>query len=139
MTNYEIEELFLKKLADTYSTFNAEPIADMLAADFHYSSMWVLDEITSKDAYLVYITGKLAAMKKGNKKFNCILMYKQGDGKPVLMFSPKTPDGGFGAFLAEADKSGNKIKRLDLMAAGLYELGYKDKDEFDKFMQIANG
>lgn len=136
MTDYEIQEAFLMKVAQMYSTFNADPIADELATSFHYSSMWVLDEIKNRTAYLYYITGKLQSMKKAGVKFNFVMMYKQGDGKPVLMFSPKTPDGGFGAFLVENNKSG-KIARMDLMAAGLYSLGYKDKEAFDEFMKKA--
>lgn len=136
MTDYEIQEAFLMKVAQMYSTFNADPVADELAARFHYSSMWVCDEIKNRTAYLYYITGKLQTMKKAGVKFNFVMMYKQGDGKPVLMFSPKTPDGGFGAFLVENNKSG-KIARMDLMAAGLYSLGYKDKEAFDEFMKKA--
>ena len=136
MTDYEIQENFLRKVAQMYTTFNAEPIADDLAARFHYSSMWVCDEIKSRDAYLYYITRKLEAMKKANVKFNFVMMYKQGDGQPVLMFSPKTPDGGYGAFIAETDKSG-KLKRMDLMAAGLYSLAYKDKAAFEEFEKKA--
>ena len=136
MTDYEIQEAFLMKVAQMYSTFNADPIADELAARFHYSSMWVCDEIKNRTAYLYYITRKLESMKKSGVKFNFVMMYKQGDGKPVLMFSPKTPDGGFGAFLVENNKSG-KISRMDLMAASLYSLGYKDKQEFDEFMKKA--
>lgn len=136
MTDYEIQEDFLNKIAEMYTSFTADPIADMLMEDFHYSSMWVLDEIKSRDAYLYYITKKLEAMKKSGVKFNFVMMYKQGDGQPVLMFSPKTPDGGYGAFIAETDKSG-KIKRMDLMAAGLYSLGYKDKAAFEEFEKKA--
>ena len=134
MTDYEIQEVFLEKVAQMYTTFNAEPIADDLSARFHYSSMWVCDEIKSRTAYLYYITRKLEAMKKSGVKFNFIMMYKQGDGQPVLMFSPKTPDGGYGAFIAETNKSG-KIARMDLMAAGIYNLAYKDKEAFDAFIK----
>ena len=136
MTDYEIQENFLRKVAQMYTTFNAEPIADDLAARFHYSSMWVCDEIKNRTAYLYYITRKLEAMKKSGVKFNFVMMYKQGDGKPVLMFSPKTPDGGFGAFLVENNKTG-KIARMDLMAAGIYNLAYKDKDAIEEFEKKA--
>lgn len=136
MTNYEIQEGFLNKVAEMYTTFSADPIVDLLPEDFHYSSMWVCDEIKSRDAYLYYITRKLEAMKKANVKFNFVMMYKQGDGQPVLMFSPKTPDGGFGAFLVKNNKTG-KIARMDLMAAGIYKLAYKDKEAFDNFMKKA--
>ena len=89
MTDYEIQENFLKKVAQMYTTFSADPIVDKLAARFHYSSMWVCDEIKSRTAYLYYITRKLEAMKNSGVRFNFVMMYKQGDGKPVLMFSPK--------------------------------------------------
>ena len=122
------------KVAEMYTNFSAEPVFDMLTARFHYSSMWVCQEMTSRLAYMYYITGKLETMKKAGVKFNFVMMYKQGDGQPVLIFSPKTPEGGFGAFLARTNKS-DKIKRMDLMAAGLYSLAYKDKQVFDEFMR----
>jgi len=135
MTNYEIQEGFLNKVAEMYITFSADPIADLLPEDFHYSSMWVCDEIKSRDAYLYYITRKLEAMKKSGVKFNFIMMYVQGDGQPVLMFSPKTPDGGYGAFIVKTNNG--KIERMDLMAAGLYSLAYKDKAAFEEFEKKA--
>ena len=135
MTDYEIQEDFLNKVAEMYTTFSADPIADLLPEDFHYSSMWVCDEITSRDSYLYYITRKLEAMKKAAVKFNFIMMYVQGDGQPVLMFSPKTPDGGYGAFIAKTNNG--KIERMDLMAAGLYSLAYKDKVAFEEFEKKA--
>lgn len=75
-------------------------------------------------------------MKKSGVKFNYIMMYKQGDGKPVLMFTPKTPEGSYGAFLVENNKSG-QITRMDLMAAELCSLGYKDKTAFEEFEKKA--
>lgn len=135
MTNYEIQEDFLNKVAEMYTTFSADSIADLLPEDFHYSSMWVCDEIKSRDAYLYYITRKLEAMKKSGVKFNFIMMYVQGDGQPVLMFSPKTPDGGYGAFIVKTNNG--KIERMDLMAAGLYSLAYKDKAAFEEFEKKA--
>ena len=47
-----------------------------------------------------------------------------------------TPTYNCGAFIAETDKFG-KLKRMDLMAAGLYSLAYKDKEAFDEFMKKA--
>ena len=124
MEDYIIQEEFLNKLAKMYTSYNTELIADMLAARFHYSSMWVCKEITSRNAYLYYITNKLMAMKKSEVKINFVMMYMQRTGKPALMFSPKTPNGDFGLFIAETNKSG-KIKRLDLMASSIYNLSYK--------------
>ena len=136
MNNYEIQEEFLSKLQEAYTTYSVEPVVKYLADSFHYASMWVFDEITSKDAYLCYLTGKLATMKKAGSKFNFIMMYVQGDGKPVLMFTPKTPEGDYGAFVAKTTDNG-KIERLDLTAASFYQLSYKDKTEFEEFQKKA--
>ena len=75
-------------------------------------------------------------MKKSGVKFNYIMMYKQGDGKPVLMFTPKTPEGSYGAFFVENNKSG-QITRMDLLPAAFYSLGYKDKAAFEEFEKKA--
>ena len=136
MTDYELQEDFLNKVAEMYTSFTADSVADMLSEDFHYSSFRVFEEIESRDAYLNYITHKLEAMKKSGVKFNYIMMYKQGDGKPVLMFTPKMPEGSYGAFLVENNKSG-QITRMDLLPAAFYSLGYKDKTAFEEFEKKA--
>lgn len=134
MDNYEIQENFLNKLAETYTKFDISYIEDLISKNFKYSSMWVFQELKGKSAYLCYLTKKLESMKQANVKNRFIMMYKQGDGQPMLMCSQKTPEGDRGVFIASVNKSG-KIDSLNLMASSLYSLGYKDKAEFDKFMK----
>ena len=74
MTDYELQEDFLNKVAEMYTSFTADSVADMLSEDFHYSSFRVFEEIESRDAYLNYITHKLEAMKKSGVKFNYIII-----------------------------------------------------------------
>ena len=47
-----MEELFLKKLAEAYQTYDASIIEDYLANDMQYASFWVFQELTSKEDYL---------------------------------------------------------------------------------------
>jgi hypothetical protein len=45
------------------NTLDATRIEPILAVDFHYSSQWVLTDISSKQEFLEYITPKLIAIR----------------------------------------------------------------------------
>ena len=59
-----MEENFLNKLAEAYQTYDASIIEDYLADDMHYASMWVFHEMTSKQEYMDYLTGKLQPLMR---------------------------------------------------------------------------
>lgn len=130
---YENEELFLKNLAKAYTEYNAEHILPFLADDFGYSSFWVAAPDLTKEKYTDYIVGKLATMKKLNTINKFFMMYEQGTGKPFLLIGSKTPQGDFGCFDVTADTDG-KIAKLAIMPSSFYHLGYKNKEDFDKFL-----
>ena len=138
MSNNEVEENFLIKLANAYNCYDCSNLGNMLADDVTYDSFWVLDQIKSKAKYLEYLKHKLIAMQKSNKRTHYVMMYRQGSGKPVLMVTPKTPEGDFGGFTAEANLQG-LINAIHIMPTSfLNPLGYKDKNAFDEFMKEAN-
>lgn len=55
--------LALEAYAAMMNTLDASRIEPILADDFHYSSQWVLTDITSKQEFLDYITPKLIAIR----------------------------------------------------------------------------
>lgn len=112
--NDELIIQLLNKLADTYTKYDASIIEEYLAEDFHYASMWVFDEITSKEAYLNYLRGKLQTMKNNGvlHKFEII----QGSrGYGLLVTYPPSNDDGYGFVIQLNDN--NKIARIDMTAA----------------------
>ena len=53
----------LEAYASMMNTLDASKIEPILAEDFHYSSQWVLTDITSKQEFLDYIIPKLKAIR----------------------------------------------------------------------------
>ena len=134
MSDYKLEEEFLNKLAEAYKTYDISPIKDLIADDFSYSSFWVWDELKGKETYLNYFAGKLETMKKSNVKNDFIIMYCEGDGKPVLMCSQKTEEGDRGVFVIDS----SEIKKLNIMPASFYSLKPKDEKEYKEFIHKYN-
>ena len=58
----------LETYAVMMNTLNASKIEPILAEDFHYSSQWVLTDITSKQDFLDYITPKLEAIRASDSQ-----------------------------------------------------------------------
>lgn len=126
-------ESFLQNLAKAYTEYDAKYILPSLDDNFKYSSFWVAAPDLTKEKYSEYIVGKLATMKKLNTKNKFFMMYEQGTGKPFLLIGNKTPQGGFGCFDVKIGSNG-KVLSLAIMPSSFYYLGYKDKQEFDKFI-----
>lgn len=131
--SFENEELFLKNLVKAYTECDAKYILPFLADDFGYSSFWVTAPDLTKDEYTKYIVGKLATMKELNTNNKFFMMYEQGTGKPFLLIGSKTPDDGLGCFDVKSNPD-EKITSLAIMPSSLYHLGYKNKEEFEKFL-----
>lgn len=133
----EIEEEFLNKLANAYNTYDCSELENYLADDVTYDSTWVLDQMKSKTHYLDYLHGKLNTMKRTGTKTNFVMMHKRNHGKPVLMLSPEIPEGGYGAFTAEANEEG-LIKAVHITPAAFYApLVCKDEEKYKQFIKIA--
>jgi len=58
----------LEAYAAMMNTLDVSKIEPILAEDFHYSSQWVLTDITSKQDFLDYITPKLEAIRTGGSE-----------------------------------------------------------------------
>ena len=58
----------LEAYAAMMNTLDASKIEPILAEDFHYSSQWVLTDITSKSNFLDYITPKLEAIRASDSQ-----------------------------------------------------------------------
>ena len=58
----------LEAYAAMMNTLDASKIEPTLAEDFHYSSQWVLTDITSKQEFLDYITPKLETIRTGGSE-----------------------------------------------------------------------
>jgi hypothetical protein len=58
----------LRAYAKMMNNLSVEHLEPLLADDFHYSSQWVLDEISSKEEYLAYIRPKLQAIRQSGSR-----------------------------------------------------------------------
>jgi hypothetical protein len=58
----------LEAYASMMNALDSSKIEAILAEDFHYSSQWVLADITSKQEFLDYITPKLEAIRIGGSE-----------------------------------------------------------------------
>lgn len=54
----------LTAYARTINTLDIRHLEPLLAEDFSYTSQWVMDELTSKDAFVSYLTKKLDAIRR---------------------------------------------------------------------------
>ena len=126
---YNLEEVFLNKLKESYTNYNAGYIKDFLSENVTYDSIWVIEQITNKTDYCNYLEQKLKAMKEKNTIINFMMMYEQGKGRPHLIFAPKNKDS-YGCFTLETEN--NLIKAIHLTPADFYDLEYKEKEKYGK-------
>ena len=101
-----MEEEFLLKLAEAYTKYDASIIEPYLAEDMHYASMWVFQELTSKQEYMNYLVGKLQTMKRTNKTFNFKIVAGRMHSKALLV------DANAG-FVVDFNEQG-KVKMLNI-------------------------
>jgi len=137
MSNFNLEENFLSKLAEAYTTFSISPIQDLIADDFSYSSLWVWGELKSKESYLDYLKRKLESMKKANVNNRFLMMYCKRSDIPVLLLSQKTEAGDRGVFVVTKVQNG-KVKELNLTSSEFYSLKPKNEKEYSEFMKKYN-
>ncbi len=107
------ELFFLEKLAEAYQTYDASVIKDYLADDMHYASMWVFNEMTSKEEYLDYLNGKLETMKRSNKKMEFEIVKGGMHTHALLVTNGRSPEGAPLGFVADFNDEG-KVKMLNI-------------------------
>ena len=112
-------EDFLSKIEKMYGEYIVEDISCNMEPDFHYSSFWVFDEMTSAGEYVDYITGKIRTLKKENIVIKTKMMHFAGSDEPCLVL--EQPDTELICLIAERSRNG-LIARMDMMPAGFYKL-----------------
>lgn len=113
-----MEELFLKKLAEAYQNYDASIIQDYLADDMHYASMWVFHEMTSKDEYMDYLTGKLQTLKDHGVRMEFQIVQGGMHQKALLVTNDEAPEGKIG-FVADFNEEG-KVKMLNITVQAFF-------------------
>lgn len=108
-----MEELFLKKLAEAYQTYDASIIEDYLANDMQYASFWVFQELTSKEDYLDYLRGKLQTMKNSGTTFEFQIVNGRHHSKALLVHKVNGQLDNQGGFIADFNEEG-KVTMLNM-------------------------
>ena len=112
-------EVFLRKIGRMYSEYATEDIRCHMEPDFRYNSFWVLEEMTSAEQYVDYITGKIQTLKKENIVIKTSMMHIRDWGEPCLVLE-QGPDIKTCLFV-ERSKNG-LIAKMDMMPKGFYKL-----------------
>jgi hypothetical protein len=104
----------LRAYARMMNTLDASHIEPLLDDDFHYASQWVLDEITSKPAYLDYIRGKLKTIAQSASPTYAELaeLHPSYGGGPCLVIAQGSKDNLMATVLVAVEDG--YIKRLDM-------------------------
>lgn len=113
-----MERDFLLKLAKTYQTYEVSIIEDCLADDMHYASMWVFHEMTSKDEYMDYLTGKLQTLKDHGVRMEFQIVQGGMHQKALLVTNDEAPEGKIG-FVADFNEEG-KVKMLNITVQAFF-------------------
>jgi hypothetical protein len=69
----------LRAYAEMMNTLDVAKIEPLLASNFCYASQMVLTELTSKQAYLYYIAGKLETLKSNGSRVWAEMGYLDGE------------------------------------------------------------
>ena len=112
-------EEFLRKIGRMYSEYATEDICCHMEPDFRYNSFWVLEEMTSAEQYVDYITRKIQTLKNENIVIKASMMHIREWGKPCLVLE-QDPDIKTCLFV-ERSKNG-LIAKMDMMPKGFYKL-----------------
>ena len=106
----------LRAYAKMMNTLDAGAIEPLLADDFHYSSQWVLVEITSKKEYMDYIRPTLKAVREsGAKVWAEMAQLEQGIPGPCVVLAQESKDALLSLVLGKV--ANGKLTRLDMCGA----------------------
>ena len=109
-------ETGLRAYATMMNTQNVDAIEPLLADDFHYSSQWVLAEITSKQEYLDYIRPKLKAVRDSETKVWAEMAHlEQEIPGPCVVLAQNSKDNLLSLVLGKV--ANGKLTRLDMCGA----------------------
>jgi len=106
----------LETYAVMMNTLDASKIEPILAEDFHYSSQWVLTDITSKQEFLDYITPKLGAIRaSGSDVWAEMGELSREITGPCVVMAQGEKDNLLSVILAKVE--GGKLKSLSMCGA----------------------
>ena len=109
-------ETGLRAYATMMNTLNVDAIEPLLADDFHYSSQWVLAEITSKQEYLDYIRPKLKAVRDSETKVWAEMAHLEKEiPGPCVVLAQNSKDNLLSLILGKV--ANGKLTRLDMCGA----------------------
>ena len=109
-------ETGLRAYATMMNTLSVDVIEPLLADDFHYSSQWVLAEITSKQEYLDYIRPKLKAVRDSETKVWAEMAHlEQEIPGPCVVLAQNSKDNLLSLILGKV--ANGKLTRLDMCGA----------------------
>ena len=112
------EKQFLSQLANAYQKYDASIIEDYLDDDMHYSSMWVFQEITTKQKYMDYLAGKLKTMKNNDTKIEFELVKGNVHEYALQVSNQQTIEGSIG-FVVDFNNEG-KVVMLNITAQSFF-------------------
>ena len=106
----------LRAYAKMMNTLDAGAIEPLLADDFHYSSQWVLVEITSKKEYMDYIRPKLKAVRDSETNVWAEMAHlEQEIPGPCVVLAQNSKDNLLSLILGKV--ANGKLTRLDMCGA----------------------
>ena len=109
-------ETGLRAYATMMNTLNVDAIEPLLTDDFHYSSQWVLAEITSKQEYLDYIRPKLKAVRDSETKVWAEMAHLEKEiPGPCVVLAQNSKDNLLSLILGKV--ANGKLTRLDMCGA----------------------
>lgn len=80
MTQKDLAEI----VAKAWNTLDAKLIESYLSDDFYYESVWVLETMHGKGAYMDYLTGKFDAIRRTNSIVVAKAMFQAPIGEYVI-------------------------------------------------------
>jgi hypothetical protein len=106
----------LEAYASMMNALDSSKIEAILAEDFHYSSQWVLTDITSKQEFLDYITPKLIAIRDSGAEVWAEMgeLTREIPG-PCVVMAQGEKDNLLCVILAKVE--GDKLKSLSMCGA----------------------
>jgi hypothetical protein len=100
------------KMMHHMSTDYLEPL---MAEDFHYSSAWVEEVLTTKQRYLDYIDPKLRSIKRSGDRVWAEMSCLPDSRGPYLVMAQGDQENIVGTVWAQVE--GDKIKRIEMRGA----------------------
>lgn len=111
-----IEELSTEGALRAYARMmhhmSADYLEPFLAEDFHYSSAWVEEVLTTKQRYLDYICPKLDSVRRSGERVWAEMSWLPDSRGSYLVMAQGDQEKVVGTVWALVE--GNKIKRIDM-------------------------